>query len=416
MVSPNVNFQHQLLIIKGMPLGLIYELNFSTPFNFSQNISQVLTSISKAPNSGAANNFAPQYYDGALFANDGEFFTYGGLLTQSDAFEAPRADSVLGYEKYWYGPAGKQFTPGFIAGELPNNVTRYVTYGGSVNVPSENKGYYFGGMKQSRSGPIFYPSANTSLNPDTYSNTLISIDMANQQNEVWTNETVPSNIPGRANPELVWVPVGNKGLLIAIGGVVDPVYAQPASFLNATQLANSVSPPRKTPFPSQKLIHPSKPTAPPSLPPSLSTISTHIPGTRKTPAAARAPQLGRKAAPSSPPPPTGPATTSITTAVLMASPLASPSTTTSGSSPSPASCGCALRLAARRTPAPATAVSSPTRTRFWCSGATRRQAEPRSPVSATASSRPSTSAACSGWTATTQPSGASTPSLSTSTQ
>lgn len=283
--------------MKGMPLGLIYQLNFSTPFNTSQNISQVLTTISKAPNSGAANNFAPQYYDGALFANDGELFTYGGLLTKSDAFQPPGAGSVLGYQQYWYGPDGKQFSPGFVDQTLPDGVTRYVTYGGAVNVPSENKGYYFGGMKASSSGPIFYPSANLSVNPTTFSNNLISVDMTNQQNEVWKNETVPSKIPGRASPELVWIPVGKEGILIAIGGVVDPVYAQPSSSLNATQLANSVSPASFI-MSAAKLMFRSKRTAPPSSPPWPSMTSLLGPGMSKKPLVALAAPPGRRVAPS----------------------------------------------------------------------------------------------------------------------
>src|ERR1700722_8944609 len=141
-------------------------------------MSQIFTTISKAPNGGAANNIGPQYYDGAMFANDDEFYTYGGLLALTDAFKPPDSQSVMGYEAYWYGAAGKQFTPGFIEGALPTGVTRYVTYGGAVSVPSENKGFYFSGLRSATKGPIYFPSGNESVNADVVSDTLISLDMS----------------------------------------------------------------------------------------------------------------------------------------------------------------------------------------------------------------------------------------------
>jgi hypothetical protein len=226
---------------EGNPLGIVYLLNFSIPFNTSSNMSQIFKTISKAPNSGAANNFAPQYYDGAMFANDDEYYTYGGLVALTDAFSPPDSQSVEGYEAYWYGAPGKAFISGFIAGTLPSGVTRYVTAGGAVSVPSENKGFYFGGLRSASSGAIFYTSGNESVNADVVSNTLISVDMTVQQNEKWANQTLPTSVPGRASPEIVWVPVSTQGVLIAIGGSVDPEFAYASQSLNDSQAAQDVS-------------------------------------------------------------------------------------------------------------------------------------------------------------------------------
>jgi len=226
---------------EGNPLGIVYLLNFSIPFNTSSNMSQIFTTISKAPNGGAANNFGPQYYDGAMFANDDEYYTYGGLVSLTDAFSPPDSQSVEGYEEYWYGAAGKQFTPGFIAGTLPSGVTRYVTAGGAVSVPSENKGFYFSGLRSASSGAIFYPIGNESVTADVVSNTLISVDMSVQQREKWANQTLPTSVPGRANPEIVWVPVSKQGVLIAMGGSVDPEFAYANQSLNDAQEAHDVS-------------------------------------------------------------------------------------------------------------------------------------------------------------------------------
>ncbi|ORY64886.1 uncharacterized protein BCR38DRAFT_186468 [Pseudomassariella vexata] len=209
------------------PLGLIYTLNFSTPFNTSANISEVLNVTSKAPNGNAANNFAPNYYDGAILANDNEFFLYGGLLRETDVYSSPDADEVLGYQLFQYGAPKESWFPGFVNERLDDGVTRYITYGGAASSPSENKGWYFGGMRSASGGPIYYPGSNESLNPLNVSNTLITLDMATQTEESWSNSTLPASIKGRANPDLVWVPVGEQGILVAIGGVIYPDFNNP---------------------------------------------------------------------------------------------------------------------------------------------------------------------------------------------
>jgi hypothetical protein len=241
IVSNSQNTYMFLLTKPGNPLGLVYLLNFSTPFNTSQNMSNIFTHISKAPNGGAVNNFGQNYYDGTMFANKDEWITYGGLVSRTAAFDAPPANAVEVYEEYWYGPPGKQFIKGFIDENLPGNITRYVTSGAGVSVPSENMGFYFSGLKSQSSGEIFYTSSNTTTNADVLSNTLISVDMSLQRNESWTNDTLPSSVPGRAGAELIWIPVGEHGLLVAIGGVINPQYAEPSQTINATQMAQSVS-------------------------------------------------------------------------------------------------------------------------------------------------------------------------------
>jgi hypothetical protein len=215
-------------------------LNFSIAFNTSQNFSQVFSTISKAPNNGAANNFGPNYYDGTMFANDGEWYTYGGLLSLTDSYTAPAGDAVLGYEAYSYG-SDKRFFQGFLTENLPDGITRYITDGGGVSIPSQDQGFYFGGLRAESYGPIYYPTGNETVNADVLSSTLISVDMSVQGSEKWQNNTIPSFIPGRANPELVWVPVSTSGALILIGGVINPVYDNAAQFLNDTESAQSVS-------------------------------------------------------------------------------------------------------------------------------------------------------------------------------
>lgn len=217
-------------------------LNFSTPFNTSQNLSAIFTTLSKASGGGAANNIGPQYYDGAMLANDYEWFTYGGQLALTDAFKAPAADSVASYQVYPSGPP-KAFNKGFILNTLDSGITRYITDGAAVSVPSENLGFYFGGLRSASWGPIYYLPGpqNQSVNADQLSLTLIELDMTVQGKEKWKNSTFPTSVPGRADAELVWVPVSEKGILVAIGGVLFPAHANVNQTNNASSTAISVS-------------------------------------------------------------------------------------------------------------------------------------------------------------------------------
>lgn len=162
--------------------------------------------------------------------------TCSGLPLSTNASTAQDADEVLGYEAYQYGPNRESWDPGFYQGTLPSEVTRYVTNGAGTNAPSENLGFYFSGMRSADWGPIYY---NTDF-ADTPTNTLIEINMSTMRDEQWTNSTLPSEIIPRANAELVWLPVSHQGVLVAIGGVVEPEEIWPYG-LNSSQEADSKS-------------------------------------------------------------------------------------------------------------------------------------------------------------------------------
>jgi Kelch motif len=89
-------------------------------------------------------------------------------------------------------------------------------------------------MRAADWGPIYY---NTDF-ADTPANTLIEINMSTMQNEQWSNTTLPSEIIPRANAELVWLPVSDQGVLVAIGGVTNPEEIWPYG-LNSSQEADS---------------------------------------------------------------------------------------------------------------------------------------------------------------------------------
>ncbi|KAK9420210.1 hypothetical protein SUNI508_06738 [Seiridium unicorne] len=217
-------------VFDGNPLRNVFLLNFSKPFNTSDNISEIFDLLPIGGSNGnALNNLAPNYFDGALLANDHEFFMYGGLLTQSDVrASTPNADSILAYQESQYGTPKGIWTEGFFGATLPDNtLNRYLAYGGAANAPSENKAYYFGGLHSPTWGEIYVQSPNASLSALNASNTLITLDMTTQLEETWKNVTLPSNIKGRGGPDLVWVPVGAQGILVALGGVTYPDFSNP---------------------------------------------------------------------------------------------------------------------------------------------------------------------------------------------
>lgn len=232
-----------MLTLIGNPLGLVYMLNFSTSFNTSQNASDAFSTVSKGVNGNAVYNLGPQYYDGAMFGNDYEWMIYGGLPAMTDAFHPQPSDAVAAYQLYSQPAALKTFTKGYIQDSLAAGMTRYVSSGASVSIPSENLGFYFGGTRSASWGPIYFEPGpqNESVNADQMSLTLIEADMSVQFQETWDNYTLPSSVPGRADPEIVWIPVSEQGVLVAIGGVIFPSWLNVNLTNNNSATVTSVS-------------------------------------------------------------------------------------------------------------------------------------------------------------------------------
>ncbi|KAI0888676.1 uncharacterized protein GGS22DRAFT_152150 [Annulohypoxylon maeteangense] len=138
-------------------------------------------------------------------------------------YSPPDGESALGYIASDYNSNGRSFRAGFQTDDLPDGITRYVAFGAAANAPSEQRAWYFGGYRSSSWGPI-YLNLNSTYDPSTVSNTLMSLDMTVQGQEVWNNATLPPGTQSRAGPSMVWVPVGEKGILVVLGGVTYPAY------------------------------------------------------------------------------------------------------------------------------------------------------------------------------------------------
>ncbi|KAI1823853.1 hypothetical protein F4861DRAFT_508527 [Xylaria intraflava] len=212
-------------IVDSNPLGIIRSLNFSRSFDSSTNTTALLSPINQPINGQAPSNLEPNFIDGAMLANNKEFFLYGGLPPRTGSANAPPYEhNVLAYQAYSYGIDGQNFIrPRFYYDQLPPNITQYVTYGGAANAPSENKAWYFGGSRSPTWGPIFAFANNDSISPVNVSNFLITLDIG-ETKKIWDKKNLPDHIPSRANPSVVWVPVGEQGILVALGGVAFPAY------------------------------------------------------------------------------------------------------------------------------------------------------------------------------------------------
>ena len=156
-----------------------------------------------------------------------------GLTRLTDAYTPPDSQAVLGYEAHQYGPERMSWSRGFIQATLPDSVNRYVSNGASASAPSENLGFYFSGLRGAGWGAI------TESTRDWYlADTLIEVDMSTMRSEQWSNNTLPDDIPPRAGAELVWIPVGGRGALVAIGGMTAVEYLL-SSPLNSSQSSNA---------------------------------------------------------------------------------------------------------------------------------------------------------------------------------
>ncbi|KAH7160955.1 hypothetical protein EDB81DRAFT_879293 [Dactylonectria macrodidyma] len=227
--------------------GVILNYNLSTPFDSDTNVTGILLkdNLSKARGgAGNSNGAAPNFIDGGMLANNDEFFLYGGIyLSVTELYDAPDADAVIGYQAYQYGPDKPLWEKGFTDTDLDNDVTRYVAYGAAVNAPSENKAWYFSGLRSPVFGDIVDNPLNDTTKAVNVSDTLIVLNMAEQLSETWTNKTLPGSIEGRSNAEVVWVPVGKEGILVVLGGVVYPEWAG-TSAKSANQSASEEESPK----------------------------------------------------------------------------------------------------------------------------------------------------------------------------
>lgn len=119
-------------------------------------------------------------------------------------YDAPEASDIqLGVPNLNYDPQDGTFIT--------------VTNGAGANAPSENLGFYFGGLYNANGTKYSYFTP-----PTDQSQWLIQVQMTDLGHANWIKAPLGDNVTWRAEAGLVWVPTSSQGILIAIGGVVKP--------------------------------------------------------------------------------------------------------------------------------------------------------------------------------------------------
>lgn len=208
------------------PEGFVFKLNLTTPFSLSDNQTNLFSTVPRRPSSSPG-TVVQNYFDGAALSNDAQVFLYGGLTEQSDTYPDPGARDVSRYQGYPDDGEDPGFSAGFSEDELPDGVTRYVAYGAGVSAPSENKAWYFSGLRAPDKGAIHRRSFNEETIPTNVSDTLISVTFGEDAQSAarWENKTLPGSVRGRASASGVFVPVGEQGILVFVGGATHPDFA-----------------------------------------------------------------------------------------------------------------------------------------------------------------------------------------------
>lgn len=218
--EPWVNIgDHSTLYYLNYTVG--FEINGSSPTN----MTSLFTNMPQGPPLAASS------YSGYMFADNYELWTYGGLANVPGD-TAPASDYIAGYQVYEdqniLTPVLGPDSPGTV---LTSPVTRYLTNGAGVNIPDEKLGFYFSGVSGS---PAIYNSGF----PQTLESSLLKVDMSTEGSPLWSQTSLGDNVQARADAQLVWIPVGTNGALIAIGGVISPEELFDDA-LNETQVQDS---------------------------------------------------------------------------------------------------------------------------------------------------------------------------------
>ncbi|PLB37796.1 uncharacterized protein BDW47DRAFT_117778 [Aspergillus candidus] len=200
----------------------VYYFGLGETFDTSTTNLTALLHVMPTTGVQSAGNLALTYFDGAMFANDEQFYLYGGITRKFDDDPPPAEDYTIGYERYEYDGHREKWRSGFRGDKLDNDVTMYVSNGASVSAPSENLGFYFSGIQRKDRGPIYLHGIHDNMTEITESDTFVTVDMSKMRGNKWANHTLPEYVVGRANAEAVWVPVSGKGIVVILGGVINP--------------------------------------------------------------------------------------------------------------------------------------------------------------------------------------------------
>ncbi|KAI5777539.1 hypothetical protein EDC01DRAFT_678300 [Geopyxis carbonaria] len=194
------------------------ELNRNFTIGNNPNFTQVIKSSPKP-----SRNMGPNVENGHLLSNDYEFLLYGGLMVDTDSQELPSDTWALARDLFEHKPVPLSEPDSWRAIQtMDGDVTRGIAAGAYVSVPSENLAFVLGGSRNKDWNEV-RTLARPANRAGELSNQLISADLSTMGSEKFRNTTIDSaDVAPRTAGEIVWVPMGKKGALVALGGSVMP--------------------------------------------------------------------------------------------------------------------------------------------------------------------------------------------------
>lgn len=156
---------------------------------------------------------------GAIFYSEDQLLLFGGEPEDLDTRSAYPGKAQISRLQL-------KDNKGFEMTSLSNDgkdVNRFVTKGAYTSVPGEKLGFLFGGLRN-KDWEEIRTTGRVPYYAIEYSDRLIKVDMNEYRDESWSYETIPKDVSQRYDASLTWVPRGEKGSLVLIGGAVDGLY------------------------------------------------------------------------------------------------------------------------------------------------------------------------------------------------
>lgn len=210
------------------PTNLSY-IDLNKPFDFSKQTAaeklQFFTSVDSAQG-------RQTLLFGALLGDDWSWVQYGGMEgggatdgssrseTESERFDFRKDPNNP--TQAWAGDYrfGSPLT-------LPKgSVNNYVYAGAVARSPGDRKSWWFSGSRATNWTEVIYGRTTAAVSVGALSSYLITADFSNQQVPTFSNTSIDASIAPRAGASMVFLPVGDKGILVVLGGVsvFDPVW------------------------------------------------------------------------------------------------------------------------------------------------------------------------------------------------
>ncbi|KAK5086866.1 hypothetical protein LTR05_004036 [Lithohypha guttulata] len=200
------------------PRGMLYEINLCNSFNTTAiDTFALLNYIEETPDDNS-----PVWVGGGIVANDFEFYTYGGLPTK----DTPEGSSSVINGKLFPYSQGQLFDSAYspVGPSRLSNVNDRVTAGAYASGPAKDRtGFYFSGMISENGSELdYYAMDSSSKHVTNASSSFVRIDMRDPNNASFSSTALPPAIVPRGESSMVWIPFGDDGTLIVLGGAQYP--------------------------------------------------------------------------------------------------------------------------------------------------------------------------------------------------